>query len=256
MPEDISALFTVSVYVEAMLGLLLLYTCVQRPEIKAVAWWGSAHLLRAGSIALFGTFGSLPDTITVDVANVILVTSFAFTWAGALLFGGRSINPIALLAGTVVWLTGSLIPQMTESVALSALVSSAIIATYLWLAALELWRLSEGQLVSRLPAFFMLFAQGALFLMRTPLGVLMPHLAGTERLFGSVWLTVLSYEALLFSIAIAFILMAMAKERAADMRRTATDSHVGVLDRRDLTSRVSSWAGGWVGRETHHPLGR
>jgi hypothetical protein len=52
MPEDISALFTVSVYVEAMLGLLLLYTWVQRPEIKAVAWWGGAHLLRAGSIAL------------------------------------------------------------------------------------------------------------------------------------------------------------------------------------------------------------
>ena len=44
MPEDISALFTVSVYVEAMLGLLLLYTWVQKPEIRAVAWWGSAHL--------------------------------------------------------------------------------------------------------------------------------------------------------------------------------------------------------------------
>jgi hypothetical protein len=252
MPEDISALFTVSVYVEAMLGLLLLYTWVQRPEIRAVAWWGGAHLLRAGSIALFGTFGSLPDGITVDVANVILVTSFAFTWAGARLFGGRDISAIALLAGTVIWLILGLIPQMAESVALRALVSSAIIATYLWLAALELWRLNEGQLVSRLPAFFMLFAQGALFLMRTPLGVLMPHLSGTERLFGSVWLTVLSYEALLFSIAIAFILMAMAKERAADMRSAVTDQHPGAPDRGDFTSRMSSWGVGWAARETHH----
>jgi hypothetical protein len=255
MPEDISALFTVSVYVEAMLGLLLLYTWVLQPEIKAVAWWGGAHLLRAGSIGLFGTYGSLPDGITVDAANVILLVSFACDWAGARLFGGRSINALALLAGTAIWIIGSLIPLMAESVALRALVSSAIIATYLWLAALELWRLNDGQLVSRLPAFFMLFAQGALFLMRTPLGVLMPHLSGTERLFGSVWLTVLSYEALLFSIAIAFIVMAMAKERAADMRRAVT-SRAQVLDRTDLTPRVSSWHAGWVARETHRAFDR
>ena len=63
----------------------------------------------------------------------------------------------------------------------------------------------------------MLFAQGALFLMRAPPGALMPHIAGSEPLFGSVWLTVLSSEALLFTIAIAFIFMAMAKERAAHM---------------------------------------
>jgi hypothetical protein len=70
--------------------------------------------------------------------------------------------------------------------------------------------------------------------MRTPLGVLMSHLAGTEPLFGSVWLTVLSSEALLFTIAIAFILMAMAKERAAQMQRIATDRPVGFGDRRAL----------------------
>jgi hypothetical protein len=71
----------------------------------------------------------------------------------------------------------------------------------------------------------------------------MPHLSGTERLFGSVWLTVLSYEALLFSIAIAFIVMAMAKERAADIRRAMT-SRAQVLDRSDLAPRVSSWHAG------------
>jgi hypothetical protein len=234
MPEDISALFTVSVYVEAMLGLLLLYTWVQKPEIKAVAWWGSAHLTRAGSIALFGMFGQLPDAVTLDIANAILLTSLAFTWAGARVFGGRKINLILVLAGAVIWQFGHQFPGMADSVVLQALLSSAIIAAYMWLAASELWRISEDQLVSRLPAFFMLFAQGALFLMRTPLGVLMPHLAGTEPLFGSVWLIVLSSEALLFTIAIAFILMAMAKERAAQMQKIEADRHVGLADRRAL----------------------
>ena len=238
MPEDISALFTVSVYVEAMLGLLLLYTWVQKPEIKAVAWWGGAHLLRAGSIALFGMFGSLPDAITVDVANALLLTSFALTWAGTRLFGKRKNNFIILLAGPIVWQIAVQMPDVAASDALRSLLSSAIIASYMWLAAAELWRLNEGQLVSRLPAFFMLFAHGALFLMRTPLGVFMPHLSGAEPLFGSVWLTVLSSQALLFTIAIAFVLMAMAKERAAQMQKTVVDPLVGIGDRRGLISRI------------------
>jgi hypothetical protein len=106
------------------------------------------------------------------------------------LFGGRQPS-LSLLAGAAIWLIASFMPEVAESVALQALLSSMIIAAYMWLAAGELWRISDGQLVSRLPAFFMLFAQGAMFLMRTPLGVLMPHISGTERLFGSIWLTVL-----------------------------------------------------------------
>ena len=59
----------------------------------------------------------------------------------------------------------------------------------------------------------MLFAHGALYLLRTPLGDLLP--------LESVWLSALSFEALLFTIAIAFILLAMAKERAEHRHKTA-----------------------------------
>jgi hypothetical protein len=54
---DVNTLFLITVYVEAMLGLLLLFAWVQNSGIHAVAWWGCAHLLRAGSIALFGMYG-------------------------------------------------------------------------------------------------------------------------------------------------------------------------------------------------------
>jgi GGDEF domain-containing protein len=54
--------------------------------------------------------------------------------------------------------------------------------------------------------------------------------------FGSIWLTVLSSEALLFTISIAFILMAMAKERAAIIHKAAAmlDPLTGVWNRRGL----------------------
>ena len=53
MGLDVNTLFLVTVYVEAILGLLLLFAWAQNTQIHAVAWWGSAHLLRAGSVVLF-----------------------------------------------------------------------------------------------------------------------------------------------------------------------------------------------------------
>jgi hypothetical protein len=239
MPEDITALFTVSIYVEAMLGLLLLYTWVQKPDITAVAWWGSSHLLRAGSIALFGMVGTLPDVITVDATNGILLTSFALTWAGTRRFGGREVNVVFVLAGAIIWQVARQMPEVAASDALRSLLSSAIIAAYVWLAAAEIWRLNEGQLVSRLPAFFILFAQGTLFLLRTPLGAFMPRVPGAEPLFDSLWLVVLSSQALLLTIATAFVLMAMAKERTGRIQKTIANRLAGIPDQRGLVSNAT-----------------
>ncbi len=54
MNLDVNTLFMVTIYVEAILGLLLLFAWAQNTQIYAVAWWGFAHLIRAGSIVLFG----------------------------------------------------------------------------------------------------------------------------------------------------------------------------------------------------------
>jgi diguanylate cyclase (GGDEF)-like protein len=240
MPDDVSALFTLSVYIEAILGLLLLFTWVQNTTIKAIAWWGSAHLLRAGSITLFGMYGRLPDAITIDVANAILLTSFAVTWTGTRLFGGDKPNFPLMFGGAVIWLIACQVPQVAESVATRALLSAAIITAYTWAAAAELWRTDEGQLVARLPAMSLLFAHGFLFMVRTPLALLATHPAGTERLFGSVWLVVLSSEALLFTIAVAFILMAMALERSAYLHKMTAllDPLTGIWNQRGLVNEA------------------
>jgi hypothetical protein len=130
MSDEVSALFSVSIYVESMLGLLLLFMWAQNFEIRAVAWWGSAHLLRAGSISLFGLYGQLPDVITIDLANVILLTSFATTWTGTRLYAGRKANRLLLFAGGIVWLLASQLPDFQQSIAMRSLLSAFIIAGY------------------------------------------------------------------------------------------------------------------------------
>jgi diguanylate cyclase (GGDEF)-like protein len=234
MNLDVNTLLLVTIYVEAILGLLLLFAWVQNTAITAVAWWGFAHLLRAASVTLFGLYGSVSELISIDLANAVLFTSFAVTWTGARLFDHRKAQPVLLFAGAAVWLLGSRIPGIGDSFDMRVLLSSGIITAYTWATAFEFWRGRSEPLVSRWPAIFMLFAHGALYLLRTPLGAMVPWLPGTSQVFESAWLSVLSFEALLFTIAIAFIFLAMAKERTEHRHKTAAlvDPLTGISNRR------------------------
>jgi diguanylate cyclase (GGDEF)-like protein len=86
----------------------------------------------------------------------------------------------------------------------------------------------------------MLFAHGALFLLRTPLAQVLPW-SSSNQVIDSVWLTVLSFEALLFTIAIAFILLAMAKERTELRHKTAAlvDPLTGIANRRAFLEEIA-----------------
>ena len=61
MSFEVNTLFLLTIDVEAILGLLLLLVWVQNTRVTAVAWWASAHLLRAVSVMLYGLYGSVPD---------------------------------------------------------------------------------------------------------------------------------------------------------------------------------------------------
>jgi diguanylate cyclase (GGDEF)-like protein len=234
MNLDVNTLFLVTIYVEAILGLLLLFAWVQNTSIHAVAWWGFADLLRAGSIALFGTYGTAPDLISIDLANVLLFTAFALTWSGARVFDHRRPLPILMFAGAALWLVLGRLPSVASSWEMRALLSSSIVTAYTWATAYEFWRGRSEPLVSRWPAIFMLFAHGALYLLRTPFGVMLTASPAGNSAYESVWLTVLSFEALLFTISIAFILLAMAKERTEYRHKTAAlvDPLTGISNRR------------------------
>src|SRR5476649_493665 len=239
MNLDVSTLFMVTVYVEAILGLLLLFAWAQNTQIRAVAWWGFAHLLRAGSVVLFGMYGSVPDLVSIDLANALLFTAFAVTWTGARVFDGRPIEPVYLVTGAVLWLLVCRLPVLADAIDARSMIACGIITAYTWLTAYEFWRGRSEPLVSRWPAIFMLFAHGALFLLRTPMSQILPW-SPTNQVFDSVWLTVLSFEALLFTIAIAFILLAMAKERTELRHKTASlvDPLIGIANRRAFLEEV------------------
>ncbi len=147
-----------------------------------------------------------------------------------------------MIAGGVLWLMICRLPVLQDMVEVRALIACAIIASYSWLTAYEFWGGRNEQLVSRWPAILMLFGQGALFLLRRPLISLLPKsVAASSDVFNSVWLTVLSFEGLLFTISVAFILLAMAKERTELRHRTGRDARS--VDRHLQSLRVPAGCG-------------
>jgi len=232
MPLDVKTLFLLTVDVEAMLGLLLLFAWVQNTSIKALAWWGSAHLLRTLSIALFGMFGTVPELLSLDLANALLFTSYAVAWSGARVFDGRRPRPGWVISGATVWVFACQIPQFAHAIEIRALLGNMIVAAFLWLTAFEFWRGRDERLLSRWPAILILFSHGAIFLLRSPLSAIVAPAA--DPALASAWMGVISTEQVLATISIAFILLAMAKERTELHHKTAAllDPLTGLANRR------------------------
>jgi diguanylate cyclase (GGDEF)-like protein len=235
MAFEVNTLFLLTIDVEAILGLLLLLVWVQNTRVSAVAWWASAHLMRAASVMLYGLYGSVPELISIDLSNVILFSSFGVTWNGARVFNSRKSLPGSLIAGAALWLLASQWPGFDVGAEVRGQLSSMIIAAYTWLTAYEFWRGRNEPLVSRWPAITMFVTHGAMFILRTPLNALL-HDKEADHILASAWLSVLSLEAFLMTIATAFILLAMSKERTELRHKTAamTDPLTGLLNRRAL----------------------
>jgi diguanylate cyclase (GGDEF)-like protein len=241
MSFEVNTLFLLTIDVEAILGLLLLLVWVQSTRVHAVAWWASAHLMRAISVMLYGLYGSVPDLLSIDLPNVLLFSSFGVTWNGARVFNGREALPGSLIAGAGLWLLASQWPGFEPGSEVRGQLSALIIATYTWLTAHEFWRGRNEPLVSRWPAIVLFFTHGAMFLLRTPLNSLL-HGKDSDGLLSSAWLSVLSLEAFLMTIATAFILLAMSKERTELRHKTAamTDPLTGLLNRRAFLQDAES----------------
>ena len=169
MVLDVKTLFFLTMYVEAILGLLLLLAWAQNLSTRAVAWWGAAHLMRSLSIALYGLYGTAPDVVSIDLAGALLFTSYGLTWTGARVFDGRKPLPGSLAAGAIVWMIAGQFPAFIEANDLRILPSGLIVAAFSWMSAYEFWRGRNETLVSRWPTIVLLFGHGVLFLLRTPL---------------------------------------------------------------------------------------
>jgi diguanylate cyclase (GGDEF)-like protein len=140
-----------------------------------------------------------------------------------------------MFAGALVWLFCMMVPGFAASPTARIVVSSLTISTYTLLTAFELWCGRKEPLVSRWPAMIVLFLHAVVFLTPIPIIVLLPP-DNRYSAFLSGWFAIFALETLLYAIATAFIILAMAKERTERIHKTAAtiDPLTSIFNRRAL----------------------
>jgi len=171
MELDVKTMFSVTIAVAAVLGLLLIYAWQQHRQITALAWWGGAHLVACVAVWMIGSLGVRSDFRSVEIANALLFISAGMIWTGARLFDGNRVSLVGIFGGAVAWLLASKLTGFMSTPYGPVIFSSMIIAAYTFATAVELWRGRHENLLSRTPLIVMLSMHGGLYLLRVPLAI-------------------------------------------------------------------------------------
>lgn len=230
---DLPTLCAVAVFVSFTGGLLLLFSWMQNRSEPALALWGLSYLIGSAGVGLVASGRILPDLLSVGLANVLICSAYGVLWSGARSFEGRPINLPFTFTGAAIWLVACQFSDSIPSTPVRIVLSSAICAGYLLLAAREVWNGRDLELMSRWPTAALLVVHAGFMLARAPLCGIMALRSPSEQLH-SVCICIMAFEALFVSYCLAFLRMSMAKERAELAQRKAalTDSLTGIANRR------------------------
>ena len=233
MHLDLPTLLLMSVAITVVIGLLFLLSWTQSRGTHALAYWGLAHLIGGVAAALLCLRGLVPDILSIDVGNALMLGAYGLTWSGLRSFGGQAPAHRVALAGGLVWCLACLVPAFYSSVEARVTLASTMAGLYCALGAWACWKGRAEQLASRRAVIVLMSAYAALYWVRIPLVLLAP-LPLRERPLETPWLAALCFTSVLMTVAIAFMLMALTKERAErEQRRAAeTDALTGLANRR------------------------
>jgi diguanylate cyclase (GGDEF)-like protein len=230
---DLPTLCAVTVFIAATGGLMLLFSWAQDRATPALALWGGGYLLGAAGAALLALRGFIPDVWSIFVANALMCVAYGVMWSGARSFEGRRIRPSWTLAGAVIWVAACQVEGFYDSNPARTALVSAILAGYALLGARELWHARDRELISRWPTLVLVLIHAGFLLARVALASALPYPVGTGQPHGIGFL-VMAFEALFVAFCLAFLRVAMAKERAELRQRRAAlvDPLTGVANRR------------------------
>ena len=224
---DVPTLTFVAVCLAGLLGLFLIFAWLQQRDARALAWWGSAYLIGAASMTLWGAqtpYFQVPS----EVPGALFFLACGVIWNGVRLFHGRRLLPVAASAGAVAWLLLCRFPMLTEGSGERIGLGGLVVAGYTFVIAWELWRERRKSLFSRTAAIVVPCLHAAIFLMPIGLQVFLPDS------FADGWLTVFALETIIYAVGTAFIVLLMVKDQHVHVYRNAasTDHLTGLLNRR------------------------
>ena len=224
---DMTTLSVVAVCIAALMGLFLLFAWLQQRSVRALAWWGSAYLIGASSIALWAA-PSLPYNMPAELPGALAFVACGMIWNGVRLFHGRPLLPLATFAGAAAWLLLCQLPALSEGSNARIALGVLVVAAYTFVIAFELWRERRKSLWSRTAAIVVPCLHAAIFLMPLAMKAMLPDASADD------WLRLFALETIIYAVGAAFIVLLLVKDHHVHVYRNAanTDHLTGLLNRR------------------------
>lgn len=238
MHIDQPTLYAVTAFATAISGLMLLFAWLQDRTSTTLAWWGGGMLLLDLGNILIVARNVIPDDISIIAGNSIQLFGYGLMWSGARSFEGRRpflLLPLAVSAG---WFAACQFDFFWTDMPLRIRVSAIVIFAYMMLTASEYLRPRNPELISRWPTIFLLLLQGFGILIRVPIAEKLIFPAPPNSLTETL-VPVGAAGVMLFSFALAFLVMAMSKERLGleHKRDALIDPLTGAANRRAFFDR-------------------
>jgi len=233
MKLDIPTVIFMLVMITGLIGLIFMSAWLRRRrEIYLRA--GSAGLLLAIGLTLLIGRGTIPDRVSIDIANAVTLIGLGLAWSAVRVFEGREAPIAAVLAGGVLWLVACTWPPFYDVLAYRIGFHAAISAAYAFASGYEFSRGRNDALRTRRALALACTFQGFFVLFR---GAYTAFIDAPESLFtgkGSWVHGVLIAEPVLMLIVIAMLGVGLMREEAEThlRRRADTDPLTGVHNRR------------------------
>lgn len=224
--------------VEALaLSAILLFAWLHDRGARAYILWSAAFTAHALGVLLVAARGMIPDFLSIEIANALALTSYAFGVSGVRSIDGRDIQPIAVLP-TAIWICGMFVPVIRENLGYRVSLYSIASASGCLLLTLSLWLPGIGKLRTRRSLAFIFFLQAAVSVIVSVQMILRP--ASTLQEVSTAPLTGFT-AALTVVLSVMFgakMLIERSEQRLRDL--AAADMLTGVLNRRGFFGRFAS----------------
>lgn len=234
MQLDMITMSAVDITVTTVLGLVLVFTWQRERTARLVGWWGLVMLLQAAGVVVTASATLLDNGEFLAFGLALMVLSESLKWTASREFANRPTSAAWALLGPASFLliiysgyVGSLLDRFLVFCALTALCNFG--------AAFELSRDDGKRLISHWPAVILLGVTGVACMAWVPLSLARPFHDASEA-FLSNWFSGLSLVMVLARVALAFVVLAMAKQRQEMQQRVdaLTDTLTGLPNRRAL----------------------
>lgn len=239
MVLHIPTLLVVSVFVFILMGLLTCHAWWRETRERSLAYLGAMMLLAAVGVVLVSWRGRGVDFVPLIFGNVALLLSAAMNWTAMRVFVGRAPSMPGIVAGALIWLALCLIPAFYNDMPVRVVAYSLLATAYGVLTVLEFWRSRQRLEVAYVPALILTLFHTVFYIVRSLIDKSLPLDQALSGLGDGVrFFSFMLFESMLYVIGIAYVTLAMVKERAELRFKAAAlcDSLTGIGNRRAFMS--------------------